>query len=239
MGERWDSFQIERPEYAEIGHCEITPAWTCDISDIYGFSASKSELRDFVSTDEMVKTNSPGMIDEITHEKLAKNLAHKEIRIIHSPNTSDHFTHYLWDGRLWLNNQGGSHHTAAAKYIAARLNQPVSLTGSLHTYSLNADAVTSLCRDFEMFIINDDAEVNQAFSKAMENFKAMWLWHTMPSPYQGNRAILLPKSEARSMRVAAELANANITNLGTHLIKLTKVQIQKKRCEINKIHNKY
>ena len=79
-----------------------------------------------------------------------------------------------------------------------------------------------------MFIINDDAEINQAFSKAMENFKATWLWHTMPSPYQDNRAILLPKNEARSMRVAAELANAGIIDLGKHLIKLTK-----HRCSID------
>lgn len=135
----------------------------CDITDVHGFSASKSDLRDFGHTDEMVEANSRAMIDQITPAKLAENIAHREIRIIHNPDTSDHFTRYLWDGRLWLMNDGGSHHMAAAKYIAARLRQPVTLTGKLYTYSLNAVAIASLRREFEMFVINDEPVIANAF----------------------------------------------------------------------------
>lgn len=53
-----------------------------------GFSSSKSELRDFSSTNAMVECNSREMIDSISHEKLAKNLSHPEIRIIHNPHTT-------------------------------------------------------------------------------------------------------------------------------------------------------
>lgn len=212
----YGSFTLHRPEYAQIGLCEIANEWACDITDVHGFSASKSELFDFTSTDQMVEANSPDMIDEITHEKLTKNLAHGEIRIIHSPG-SDYFSRYLWDGRLFLMNSGGSHHFAAAKYIAARLGQSVALRGKLHTYSLNALAIASLRRDYEMFVISDDTSCSQGFHDAMMAFRATWLWHSMPRPYENARAILLPRSEQRSMLVAALLHKAGISDLGRYL----------------------
>lgn len=69
--------------------------------------------------DDMVVRNSPEMIDEISPAKLAKNLAWDEIRII-SHVDHDYFATWAWDGRVFLMNSGGSHHFAAAKYIAAR-----------------------------------------------------------------------------------------------------------------------
>ncbi|WP_448132588.1 DUF6685 family protein [Stutzerimonas chloritidismutans] len=55
--------------------------WRCDIQQVDGFSASKSELKEFATMDDMVVRNSPEMIDEISPAKLAKNLAWDEIRI--------------------------------------------------------------------------------------------------------------------------------------------------------------
>ena len=216
----YESFQIERPEYAQIGRQEILKNWSCDITDVHGFSASKSELHNFKSTDAMVETNSRTMIDEISHEKLTKNLAHREIRIIHSSDTSDHFTRYLWDDRLFLMNSGGSHHFSAAKYIAARLPEAVTLNGKLYVYSLNAAAIASLRRDFEMFVISDKVEIFSTFLDAMRAFKATWLWHPMVRPFENTRAILLPKHELRSMRVATELRKADVLDFGTHLANL-------------------
>lgn len=219
-GNYYQSFQLVRPEYEQIGQCDITSEWECDITEIHGFSGSKSELLDFTSTDQMVETNSRDMIDSITQEKLAKNLAHREIRIIHNPDTSDYFARYQWDGRLFLMNDGGSHHCAAAKYIAARLPASVPLKGKLRSYSLNAGAIASLCRDYDMFVISDDHEISNAFHKAMEAFKATWLWHHMPHPYDGARAILLPKSEPRSMCVASTLRQAGVVDFGAYLAAL-------------------
>jgi hypothetical protein len=98
----------------------------------------------------------------------------------------------LWDKRVWLINSGGSHHFAAAKYIAARLNRPVPVQGSLHSYSIDGKAIASLSRDFEMFAIPNDAEFANAFFDVMRGFKAARLWHDMPSPFDKIRAILLP-----------------------------------------------
>ncbi len=226
-GGRWQSFQITRPEYAQIAHCEIVRDWNCDVTDIDGFAASKADLWAFPSTDAMAEDRCQWLISEITPERLAKSLAHTEIRIIHTPGTSDHFTRYLWDGRLWLMNDGGSHHTAAAKYLSARLGQPVPLVGKRYTYTLNELAIASLRRDFEMFALGDeDAESSNAFFGAMERFRATWLWHPLPRPYEGARAVLLPKNEARSMRVASELRGAGFADLGAHLAALCVRQIQ-------------
>lgn len=223
----WQSFHLVRTEYAQIALCEIEQGWCCDVADIDGFSASKADLWAFSSTDAMAEARCQWLISEITPERLAKSLAHSEIRIIHSPGTSDHFARYLWDGRLWLMNDGGSHHTAAAKFLSARLGQPVPLVGKLYTYSLNTLAVASLRRDFEMFALGDeDAESSNAFFEAMERFRATWLWHPLPRPYEGARAVLLPRSEARSMRVAVELRSAGIADLGAHLAALCAYQQQ-------------
>ena len=217
----WQSFSVTRPEYAEIARCKIEQSWTCDVTDIDGFAASKADLSAFATTDAMAEARCQWLISEVTLDQLAKSLAHKEIRIIHNPGGTDHFGRYLWDGRLWLMNDGGSHHTAAAKYLAARLGQRVPLRGRRYTYSLNALAIASLRRDYEMFAINcqDDGATN-AFAEAMRAFRATWLWHPLPRPYEGARAVLLPRDEGRSMRVAVELRSAGVVDLGAHLTAL-------------------
>jgi hypothetical protein len=217
----YGTFTLHRPEYAQIGQCEVVENWVCDITDVHGFAASKTNLRNFASTDQMVETNSRDMIDAITNEKLAQNLAHREIRIIHSAG-SDCFRRYSWDGRVFLINSGGSHHFAAGKYIAARLPKAVELRGKLYMHSLNEAAIASLRRDYEMFVISDSPAISLGFHDAMEAFRATWLWHFMPRPYQNTKAILLPKAEHRSKLVADQLRKNGVTDLGQHLAKLAR-----------------
>lgn len=226
-GGRWQSFDVVRPEYVRIAQCTVEDGWCCDIAEIDGFMCSKADLQAFASTDAMAQARCQWLIGEITSEQLTRCLAHKEIRLIHDPDTSDHFARYLWDGRLWLMNDGGSHHAAAAKYLSARLGQPVALRGALHAYALNALAIASLRRDFEMFAIGDrNAGVTNAFFDAMRAFRATWLWHPLPRPFEDARAVLLPKNEARSMRAAAALRNAGVVDLGARLSALCASQTE-------------
>ncbi|MDZ4387822.1 MAG: DUF6685 family protein [Moraxellaceae bacterium] len=219
-------FELFRQEYIQIVQHEKANHWACDISEVDGFASSKSQLTKFKTTDDMVETNSQELISEITHEKLTSNLAHKEIRIIHSPG-SDYFCRSLWDGKLFLINSGGSHHLAAAKYIAKRLKQQVLLKGTLNTYRLNFDAIKSLQHDFEIFVINGNSAIEYEFKLAMESFRATWLSHSMPSPYHEAFAVVLPKAEWRSMKVATWLTQVGATNLGEYLIALASKQSTK------------
>lgn len=212
---------VQCPEYAQIAQREVVQRWTCDIADVFGFGASKSNLDEFVSTDELVERKCPDLVSEISLEKLRENLAHDEIRIIHRRSTSDHFVRRRWDGRVYLANGGGSHHLAAAKYIAARLGERVSLTAALHDYSLNVAALAALRREFEMFVVGQELAAWIALGDALRAFRATWLWHPLPKPLDdGAVALLLPKAEDRSKKVARELHGAGFVDLGAHLAAL-------------------
>jgi len=141
---RYASCQIHRPELERFGTCEVEADWTCEIQSVEGLAASKSELTHFGSLDAMVLANSREMINEISNDHLAKSLAHDEIRILHCERTSDHFARHSWDGRVFLVNSGGSHHFAAARYLASRLGHRVTLRGTLRTYGVDAQAVGAL-----------------------------------------------------------------------------------------------
>lgn len=229
----YGSFRLQRPEYAQIGRCETSAQWSCDISELHGFAASKSALNDFTNTDQMVKADSAAMISAITREKLNENLAHRGIRIIHSPGV-DNFVRHQWDGRLFLENEDGSHHLAAAKYIAARLPERVRLHGTLKNYSLSANAIASLRHDFEMFAVSGEQEVFNRFFEAMESFRATWLTHSLPPPFDKENAILLPKNEPRSVKVARVLRQAGIADLGQHLTNLASAQVRDTTARANR-----
>lgn len=215
-GGAYNSFYVKLKELANFGSCQVTEDWECDIQDVTGLAASKSKLEDFDTLDRMVETNSRSMIEPITADKLRENLAWGEIGILHDY-PSDFFECHLWDGRVFLINSGGSHHFAAARYIAARIGAPVLLRGKLRTYAINGMAVASLQRDYEMFVMTDVPEAVIGFHDAMKSFRASYLWQYLPHPYQDRRAILLPRADARSMKAAAALHEAGFFDLGLYL----------------------
>lgn len=221
----YESFHLAVPEFDSFGQCEEVLLWACEIQDVVGLSSAKSELHKFTSLDDLVETNSSEMIDKITEEKLQKNLAHNEIRIIHQSNsTTDHFSSYLWDRRIFLNNSGGAHHFAAARYIASRIKQKVPLKGKLKTYSINPKSLDALCERFSIFVISDGNPESKLFNDAMRAFRATYGWRSLPRPYDSNRAIFLPKDEQRSILVANILLDAGVYDLGAYLAELVKRQ---------------
>jgi hypothetical protein len=216
-GGRYSSFHLMREEFAQFGYCRRDDDWECDIQDVVGLSASKSDLRAFTDLDTMVEENAPGLIAPLTEATLHDNLAWHEVRIL-KPRTSDYFARYLWDGRLFLINDGGSHHFAAARFIAARLGTPVPLRGTLRTYGIDEVALASLQRDFDMFVVGDAPCAALAFHDAMARLRATYLWQHLPAPYSEScRAVLLPSDEPRSAAAAALLREAGFFDLGVYL----------------------
>ncbi|WP_132670651.1 DUF6685 family protein [Pseudomonas aeruginosa] len=88
QGGQYGSFHLTREDLARLGCREVKEQWRCEIQDVEGLSASKSELRDFASLDDMVATNSRPMIEPMSLEKLDQNLAWSEIRILHREDPS-------------------------------------------------------------------------------------------------------------------------------------------------------
>lgn len=214
---RYGSTSIECAPLLRIGSEMQIERWRCDIQQVDGFAASKSELKEFATMDDMVERNSTELIDKISPEKLAKNLAWPEIRIIGHVD-HDYFATWAWDGRVFLMNSGGSHHFAAAKYIAARLEQPVELTGTYKIYGLSEQAITELRREYGIFVLSHEPDAWLGFKDAMARFKATYYWKTLPRPHDHQRcAIFLPLKEKRSALVAKILKENNFQDLGAYL----------------------
>jgi len=206
---------VIRPDL-RIGKRDMEERWKCEIQEVVGFAASKSELTQFFSLDEMVRTNSPEMLGEFTEEKLKEHLAHDEIRILHREETDDHFARYAWDGRLFLVNAGGSHHFAAARYIARRIGNTVPLSARFVAYSLDPPAVAALQRDFDIYAIPGTLSLLHKFHEALRAYRATYVWVPLPAPYK-EVAIFLPKNDPRSVRVSGELRSASLFDLGNYL----------------------
>lgn len=219
-GYDYRSFYLEEDYFRGFGSSQVTEGWACDIQDVVGLAHSKSELSDYDSFDSMVEAKCPEMITPISHEKLNRNLGWPEVRIMRA-NTSDYFVRHQWDeGRLFLINSGGSHHFAAARYIASRLGVRVPLKAKLYSYSINQMAIQKIRRDFEIFAISHQSKVFLEFQDAMRNFRATYLWRGLPMPHHNQDAILLPRVEPRSMKVAEILKAAGAFDVGIYLQKL-------------------
>lgn len=124
------------------GHLALSATFDdflCDITDIDGISASKSMARMFESVDAFGRDYCEYRKTPVSAEGMNEMLRHREVRILRSP-SSDTFGLDMWDGRLFLNNHGGSHHFAGAAYIARAIRRPLSLSGRLQVRWLNEPA---------------------------------------------------------------------------------------------------
>lgn len=215
-GNQMASFTHSDAALDKLVRCTIINDGSSDLQDVHGFAGSKSDLKAFCSTDEMVKTNSSEMISDVSIDGLRNNLNHKEIGLLLQQPT-DWLQIHQWDRRLFVVNDGGSHHLAAAKYIAAQIGVPVSLHAPVHCYWIDPTAVARLRAQYDIYLVNDKPELATAFFDAMESFGATWLSHELPKPYRDARAVFLPRAEAPSMRVSSAFRDAGFVDLGQHL----------------------
>ncbi|MFK0093886.1 DUF6685 family protein [Pseudomonas sp. NPDC090592] len=205
------------PALARLGKSETQAGFTCDIGDVTGLSASKSELYRFFSLQQMAEQTCQAFTRDMSQEGLAQNLRWPEIGIVHG--SSDFMVQYGWDDGLYLANSGGSHHFVAARHIATRLQQPVALHGRLVRNDLDAEAAAELNDEYAIYAVSKDPFFADAFD-ALRDFKATHYWGDLPPPYENGMAIFLPREEARSRKVAEIFASEGFTNVGKILVEL-------------------
>lgn len=198
-----------------------TKDWVCDIQDVQGLSASKSDLGRYDTMESFATENCTGLLDEPSAKAINENMAWYEVRIT-DPAGPDHFCRYDWDGRAFLVNSGGSHHFAAARQMAQEIGQAVPLTGRLKTYGFNQPAVASLRQHFEMFAVPSDPVLENEFWDGMKAAGASYFPLPLPSEFYSApmKAILLPRSDPQSMKVAKILRTAGFWNVGQSLSEL-------------------
>jgi hypothetical protein len=215
---RYCAHRQVNPELLSLGTCVREPRWHCDIQDVAGLQAARAELLKFDSLDAFALAKARSLMSEATRTHLSSLLSHRELRFLRRFRGGEHFFHPLWDGRVFLANQGGSAHFAAARHIAARIGQAVALGGELRRCSLEPLAVNGLRRDFELFAVSTrDAGAGAALHDALRRLRAPYLGKPMPAPHADAQVLFLPRGDKRAMAVAAELRAAGLPDVGRHL----------------------
>jgi hypothetical protein len=192
---------------------EVFEGFSCDIRDIGGLAASKSSDLDLISIEELplhYRDLDPSFLFPVTEEHFHLNMRHGQIRL-----DDMRFSYFPWAPRkLYWDNNGGSHHFAAAHYQSSLLGLPFRLNGQLTKYRVNASAVTELCSHWLMFVMPSNDE-SGGFYKAMKSFRCPYGRTNLPlnldaDNYGKNRkaVVFLAQDELRPRRVAALLAKA-------------------------------
>lgn len=221
---RYQHRQLHLDAFKHFVKEEMVDNWQCEIQEVTGLAASKSILENFSSLDEMVETNSKEMISPISHETLERNLNWFETRIFHD-NPSDYFRIFAWDKRVFLINSGGSHHFAAARYLAKRLDKPIFLNSKLYRYAINDTAVHSLTKQFAMFVVSNHYSFTNALNEILGTFKVDYFLRHLPSPYTVHYCLLLlPRNQQRSMQAATTFSQCNALDFGVLLAELLRIQ---------------
>ncbi|HHH9441339.1 TPA: DUF6685 family protein [Pseudomonas aeruginosa] len=209
-----------------LGYTKVYHGWECDIQDVTGLSASKSDLSSFSTLDEMATERVAYLTCAVTQENLNASLAWPEVRILQRGQRDDFLACHQWDGSVLLMNTGGSHHFVAGRYLAARLDVPVPLRADLHMHGISKGAVDAMVGEFEIFALADGDSVTWLrFTDSLRDYKAGYLWSPLPRFLEGGRAIFLPRTDARSMRVAQLLRETGHSDLGAHLVELAQREV--------------
>ena len=138
--------------FSQIISSTYKEQWEFEIQTINNVSSSKSDLINLHSLDELVIQDSQDLIPSISFESMQKNMKHYESKIFHTNN--EDVSCEQWTGLVTWHNDGGSHHFAAARYIAKQLNHPINLTSKLEIYSLNSSVIAQIFRKYTIFLLS-------------------------------------------------------------------------------------
>lgn len=138
--------------YGPLTISATTENFAFDITEIDGISASKSSDRYFATVQDFGADFTTYKRTPVDANGLATMLAHGEVRIS-NPRTSDCVGVRLWDGKLFLYNDGGSHHFAGAAFIAKQLHLDVPLRARHEAIALNPQTVRWLLSTFVMLAV--------------------------------------------------------------------------------------
>lgn len=209
--------------YGPLVHKQSIAEFTCDITELQGICNSKAEdtmhasIDDLggVYIDEQNRLNRQGKpplgMDEAS---LLEMLSHSEIRLLHRPG-HDTFSIRAWDGRLFADNGGGSHHLSAAAHIAKRLGAKIPITSRLHLYQLNSKTVQWLRNDMHLVVVHStDAMPLTGIPKGLLGTASIG-----PLPNSIGEAYLLafPKGTHLADQIMQEFLAADLQDFGEEL----------------------
>ncbi len=200
----------------ELGHLARTTCggtWSGDIREIDGVAASKGPIEHCASLDEFAKLHCEGLIQDATEEKLIANWRWED-RFGREDGGRLTIGQFAWDERTFWINSGGSHHFAAARYLADKLDRKLTVQGKLCRYELVAEPATRLLNQYQ--VLGMPTETYDAVYEAFEAAHVPHFWAKGPFPL-GGRAVLLPHADPRAQQAAKMLIQAGAADLGAQL----------------------
>ena len=215
---RWDvlseAFGLQHP----LVEVEQMAEASFDIRSIEGLAQSKSDLGSFTDLDAMAVGACAAQLQETTPAALEQLLRHSQVRVGRAPGEwarGDAFIQFGWDRRVFLANSGGSHHFAAARYLAGKLGVDVPLYAPLQSHRLSALGVSELQRNWRVFALHRDDElpIAAALERDKVQFRTIvpshWAFpHDIPAAL-----VMLPVADPRTREVAGILQAAGVTDL--------------------------
>lgn len=213
------------------------PNWQFEIQTINNVSCSKSLLSQLSSLDELVEQDSRDLISEITETMLHKNMQHRGSKIFHTDNST--ISCELWSGSFTWNNCDGSHHFAAARYIAKKLGKKVYLTGILEVTMLNKELFRILFSKYHLYLIETDLEENQLLYETLMHLKVPFILtkiqdHFSVNTHESNLRLLAFYNDSLESELVADIfRQSKAINLYRYfylfLLKQEEYQIKYKR----------
>lgn len=194
-------------EMTEVPHFE------CDAGDIEGISASKSADIPHQSVDDfgayfideqnrLTRKGKPPLRWDDT--SLRELCSHNEIRLLHSPGY-DVFSVRAWDGRLFVDNSGGSHHLAGAIHVAKNIGARIPVTSKLYLYRLNELTVQWLLNGFHLVLFPENLS-NQFFC-SIRDLIGSCAYMKFPNSLSTGTLLAFPKGTELGDCVMAELVS--------------------------------
>jgi len=187
-----------------------------DIRDVSRLSNSKSPI---VSIPDLDLLGSRFCKEEgfsLDLERIRTCLLHYEVRIT-TPwrKGTDYLCAMAWaDAPLVLVNDGGSHHFAAARYIAGELSERVALRGNVHAAALSRSAVADLHESWAAFVLPDD-ELGWRAVRAVGAMGAVAGVTDMPRPFDALLLLVRRDGSPGARRAQAALEDAGASSFRT------------------------
>lgn len=195
---------------------------TVDVQEITGLGASKSNFKECPSIDDFVRENC-SHLSEVSEQNFRENFNHQEIEILHLPVTTDHLVMYGWHSKLYLNNKGGSHHFAAMRHIASRLNKQVLIDARMELTYLDENAVKNFNQNYKCYLFNKNNEKKLKELTELNNLPSLFFFNGRFLPYNTG-LLFFRKSDWRLFRFEENAINRVLTDFNAELDKFCSIQ---------------
>lgn len=187
-----------------------------DIRQITALNASKSTLENFHKIEDIAIKNSPELIQKITMDAIDEMMNWGEVN-----RDFKAVTYYNYLQRYVVFNSGGSHHFAAAQYIATRLDEQYKINVHLKTISLRHELINELCLNYDVFIFEHNDLIKLINLRKLSGGKFMFYIKNYPINHNTKRIIFLPNNNDYSVVVTKELILNNCKSINKQLLELS------------------